>query len=399
MSIREQMLEAQQHIQKKQYAEAREILMGIDHPRAREWLEKLDEIAGPARPQSSAQQRQRYIPEDWTPSHPPFDPLGVISVLTAIIGFGLVAIGRRRIAGAILDDNLGVLLPDFIFLVVAGSYLILVFSGIPLATNWRRLGRPRWSTYTLLLTIPLIIGYPAIGLLHNSYLDRVEAAPTLITMIIIAILAGFSLAFPLATTYLQFGAFRKWNSQNFRPVLHHQYNWDNALTGVFVAIALCVISVFLINADSPPIKTFETSEATFNYPWYWRGDSCESEAGIECLIEMSRAHAGRTYFLSFVKYPRGSWVTSADVEEERRQTFFTNNPAATVEEVVDFTLDGLPARYRDTLEEYDGCSRRVRRIYVVSGDQVFHFVSSACTNDWASQRMLMMAIVNTLDLH
>ncbi len=41
---REKMLEAKSLIEKRQYSQARQILETVDHPRAREWLGKLDEI-------------------------------------------------------------------------------------------------------------------------------------------------------------------------------------------------------------------------------------------------------------------------------------------------------------------------------------------------------------------
>ena len=42
--IREKMLEARKLIENKQYLEARKILQTVEHPKATEWLRKLDEI-------------------------------------------------------------------------------------------------------------------------------------------------------------------------------------------------------------------------------------------------------------------------------------------------------------------------------------------------------------------
>lgn len=44
MLIKEQMILARKHIRAKQYSEARAILTPIDHPKAREWLARLDQI-------------------------------------------------------------------------------------------------------------------------------------------------------------------------------------------------------------------------------------------------------------------------------------------------------------------------------------------------------------------
>ncbi len=47
MSIKEQMMLAREHIQAKQYDEARAILNTIDHPKAREWLARIDQMGEP----------------------------------------------------------------------------------------------------------------------------------------------------------------------------------------------------------------------------------------------------------------------------------------------------------------------------------------------------------------
>jgi len=49
---RERMLQAREHIKAKRYDEARAILKTIDHPTARKWLAKLNEIAPPPEPKS-----------------------------------------------------------------------------------------------------------------------------------------------------------------------------------------------------------------------------------------------------------------------------------------------------------------------------------------------------------
>ena len=51
MSTKEHLLKAREHIMAKQYQEARDILYQIDHPTARKWLAKLDEIDPPDIPE------------------------------------------------------------------------------------------------------------------------------------------------------------------------------------------------------------------------------------------------------------------------------------------------------------------------------------------------------------
>src|SRR5258706_15999809 len=59
---REKMLEARQLISEKRYAEARRVLEAIDHPTARQWLQKLDEIE--SRPTASKPALRPSAPND-----------------------------------------------------------------------------------------------------------------------------------------------------------------------------------------------------------------------------------------------------------------------------------------------------------------------------------------------
>lgn len=399
MSIREQMYKAQEHIQNKEYAEAREILISIDHPRAREWLAKLDAMAAPA--QSGSQTKQRYIPEDWTPGRPPFNPLSI----PAAIAFGVIFFRRsigRSVGNMALNDDVSVidLLPEITFLVIGVAFAFLLFTGIPLATNWRRLGRPRWSTYTLLVTIPALIAFPIVMLMQAYFVDRMNVTLTFVTMIGIALLTGIGIAYPVAMVMIQTSAYRKWDERDFRPMLYHQYPWDNALTGIFIFIALSILGIFIVYAELPPFKTYETNELTVGSPWHWQEVHCEAVAPLICIVEVAGRHSRQTHYVTFVKYPRGSWITPADVEESWRVSYLSRYPDSEIVEIQDFTLDGAPARYRDSIEPYhEGCIRRERRIYIVYGDTVYHVISYACEANWAVHEPQMMAIVNSLDLH
>jgi hypothetical protein len=60
MSIKTKLDTAREHIQAERYAEARELLATIDHPKAREWIEKLDaKIEAPA--PSTGRRVWRYV--------------------------------------------------------------------------------------------------------------------------------------------------------------------------------------------------------------------------------------------------------------------------------------------------------------------------------------------------
>ncbi len=76
MSVRDDMQRAQDLIREKRYAEARMLLQTIDHPKAREWLARLDEIDPPgqaARPAARAADRTNQLASP--PARPAAMPL------------------------------------------------------------------------------------------------------------------------------------------------------------------------------------------------------------------------------------------------------------------------------------------------------------------------------------
>ncbi len=61
-TIRDQMLQAQELIHQKRYDEARAILEQIDHPKAHQWLARLNEVAPPASQPGQRPRRQQAAP-------------------------------------------------------------------------------------------------------------------------------------------------------------------------------------------------------------------------------------------------------------------------------------------------------------------------------------------------
>ena len=94
---------ARELIQEKRYQEARAILQSVDHPTARKWLAKLDQIA-PVQSQSSWSQLERTPPPiDWADGPRDTGPeangnkqvvgfaLGAVSLFTGVVGFIILA--------------------------------------------------------------------------------------------------------------------------------------------------------------------------------------------------------------------------------------------------------------------------------------------------------------------
>ena len=61
MDKREQMLKARELIRQKKYHEARKLLVGIDHPTAKKWIDKIDEILlGDPLPEKRSKEKTEY---------------------------------------------------------------------------------------------------------------------------------------------------------------------------------------------------------------------------------------------------------------------------------------------------------------------------------------------------
>lgn len=96
---RELMEEARRHIHNGEYRQARIILQSVDHPKAREWLDRLDQMTGtqpttskqkPARSRTEATQAAASAPVDAKPAQTVTSKIDVIAViallLTAVAG-------------------------------------------------------------------------------------------------------------------------------------------------------------------------------------------------------------------------------------------------------------------------------------------------------------------------
>lgn len=94
MTIRDRMLEAQALIKARRYVEARQILRTVQHPNAREWEAKLDQIAPEIRPVASTSRRR-----------PPY--LLFLAPLVIIIGAGIVVLLIAQMGTPPLDGEAG----------------------------------------------------------------------------------------------------------------------------------------------------------------------------------------------------------------------------------------------------------------------------------------------------
>jgi hypothetical protein len=95
MAVRDKMLEAQALIKARRYAEARQILRTVQHPKAREWEAKLDQIAPEIRPAVSTSRRR-----------PPY--LLFLAPVLIVIGAGIVVLLVTQMGTPLLDREAGI---------------------------------------------------------------------------------------------------------------------------------------------------------------------------------------------------------------------------------------------------------------------------------------------------
>jgi hypothetical protein len=95
MTIRDRMLEAQALIKARRYAEARQILRTVQHPKAREWEAKLNQIAPEIRPAVSTSRRR--------PTY-----LLFLAPVLIIIGAGIVVLLIAQMGVRPLDREAGI---------------------------------------------------------------------------------------------------------------------------------------------------------------------------------------------------------------------------------------------------------------------------------------------------
>jgi hypothetical protein len=130
----------------------------------------------------------------------------------------------------------------------AVSYWITVFaSGVLLGLNWKRLGKPEWTTRTIIaaIIVPLLgLGY-ILGMLFfisNSLNNQI-----MLPLIMIGV--GVIFGFVAALAYLQWGAYQKWKKHHdISGMLAHQYNFKRAAGVVILFIAAMIALAALIES-------------------------------------------------------------------------------------------------------------------------------------------------------
>lgn len=130
-------------------------------------------------------------------------------------------------------------------------FLTTIAAGIAYGLNWRKLGKPQWTTPTIALSIaiPVIglgIGFAtlSVGLEAGNY--------SFLPMLPIFLAAGLNFGYVFALWYLQNGAFQKYDKTgDVTAMLNHEYNLRNAgLIVIGAAVAMGAFGAFLMAMDA-----------------------------------------------------------------------------------------------------------------------------------------------------
>lgn len=285
-----------------------------------------------------------------------------------------------------------------------------VVGGI-LGWNWRRFNRGLAGRITVYGTIGLVIvqiilfAIVAVGAIENpgpgSALTRAH---------MIGFLAGATVAlnygFNVFVGLLQhqiLAAYRQ--TQDTRKLTDHPYRPAIPLLIVTIpTIGLGVLAGLYVNSQFLPWRYYEQGISVL-VPASWHEETCDFAigSGYDCMMQfgwetLSDDNTWATVIVG--RYEPGQWESIAVLEEFRREERLTYQPDSVVEFVEDTTINGYPARIRETRNpgQPGRCTWVDQQIYVENGDTVYHFtLQSNCEWLWNSRQGEMWGMVNSLE--
>jgi hypothetical protein len=270
---KERLVKAGELMKRQQYDEARTILEKLDHPKAAEWLARLDNIA---------------------PTDAP-----ATSLPTAMAGSSPVKLKQKPLDVPLPDTP-----PEDPFSLMPRRIGSAPFALFNLASNWNRLGKPVWGTITTIVAGVIflaLLGSGAFWLL--TFKEPVIPMQTMYGLLLGLAIANLS--FPYMIAILQSGAYRCWQQGDVRGML--EYRYPVALPGGWVGLMVVAFIVTNIvgQAQFAP-QVFSNNEITFSYPAAWKNRAIAQSSFCQELYE------GQTCLQSIT---RGAFVSFLMVDE------------------------------------------------------------------------------------
>lgn len=201
-------------VNEKQYIEALDLLYDIEHPRAEKWI---DQILKRIEYEEKHPETQVTLDHVRLTEHistgTPWDPrwfLGMGAMIAYIIArFWFFA--------------------PYVWIDFA-----LILTAIPLAFNWRRLGRRQWFLYNMLFVAGFIILRIIVAV---SFLQEGMAIfPFLWGFNSLLLGLSYGLTFGIAS--LQYRTFKLWEADKVQAMLNYQYSPRDLIIGMVMGVIL-----------------------------------------------------------------------------------------------------------------------------------------------------------------
>lgn len=217
-------------------------------------------------------------------------------------------------------------------------------SGIAMALNWPRLGKPRWLLPTLLAAIGIPIGaiVLAIGMIALIPKSSASAFP------IILLLLSLNWAFIWGLYWLQRGAYKTWDrTGSATELLSYQYNFTNAgIAGAVVMLVFLLVGIGVIYTRNQP-NTFDSADLSVTYPGVWRSvdvnkvSNCKQN-GFHCIIIVTQGSISyTTIFLGYYDNPAS--ISTSEAESGAATSLLADKPGSTIISHDKTTVSGIAA--------------------------------------------------------
>lgn len=251
-TTKQKMLSARSLIETQQYQDAYELLLTVDHPKAQEWIERLQ-------PKLEVSEDDAYVPKKGkgVPMLKPWNP------------------------------------KNFYFFYIWG--IIGIIANFVLSFNWKRLGRPKWVLPSLALSVglPVFILAVTIGLLLTGTTSGVtESTPFIVLGFICAIVTFYVFSFSLP--YIQSSAYKVWEKQGNQALLEHDYNLKRVLLiDTLISIVVIMLLGGYVIYLTVPVE-YESDFIRLDYQRTWdienhsEFEECSYE-WIQCEIILSES--------------------------------------------------------------------------------------------------------------
>lgn len=256
---------------------------------------------------------------------------------------------------------------------------------IGLALNWKRLGKPQWTSVTIFILLMLA----SLAIVSFIIVEKVEAAQSLDAVPFGIWLIG-SITLTIAITDLQRTPYEIWNTEHDTAgMLAHIYNFKKALfQAIFLIVLGTGIGIFVMLTNRETFETFEDSALRVTYSSEWEAVEPSSQASCQqitgCFLYLIDTVSGPGGYapmvvneISFVEF-----MTSqpADVLRDNgwRQASLQNGVLRGQNMV---QLGGLSAYTNEYLwPQPDDDALYVRQIYVANGSKGF-LISVSSSNE------------------